>query len=161
MFEIVGRDLGQNVVLENRPGARGTQAAIFLKQQAKPDGYTLAHHHLSILRHPFLTKQPTWDPVEDFTYVMQVSGFTFGTAVRSDSPWKTFRELMDAAKRRPGLAYSVSPFRGRAISRVTTASTRPVPATMSATASAIGISSPRARASATRSARPAIRIEFT
>ena len=109
MFEIVGRDLGQNVVLENRPGARGTQAAIFLKQQAKPDGYTLAHHHLSILRHPFLTKQPTWDPVEDFTYVMQVSGFTFGTAVRSDSPWKTFRELMDAAKRRPGaLTYSTS-----------------------------------------------------
>ncbi len=109
MFEIVGRDLGQSVVLENRPGARGTQAAIFLINQAKPDGYTLAHHHLSILRHPFLTKQPTWDPINDFTYVMQVSGFTFGTAVRSDSPYKTFRDLIEAAKRRPGhLTYSTS-----------------------------------------------------
>jgi tripartite-type tricarboxylate transporter receptor subunit TctC len=109
MFEIVGKDLGQSVVLENRPGARGTQAAIFLINQAKPDGYTLAHHHLSILRHPFLTKQPTWDPVNDFTYIMQVSGFTFGTAVRSDSPYKTFRDLIDAAKRRPGaLTYSTS-----------------------------------------------------
>ena len=109
MFEIVGRDLGQSVVLENRPGARGTQAAIFLINQAKPDGYTLAHHHLSILRHPFLTKQPTWDPINDFTYVMQVSGFTFGTAVRSDSPYKNFRDLIDAAKRRPGaLTYSTS-----------------------------------------------------
>ena len=109
MFEIMGKDIGQNVVLENRPGARGTQAAIFLINQAKPDGYTLAHHHLSILRHPFLTKQPTWDPINDFTYIMQVSGFTFGTAVRSDGPYKTFRDLMDAAKRRPGhLTYSTS-----------------------------------------------------
>jgi tripartite-type tricarboxylate transporter receptor subunit TctC len=109
MAEIVGRDLGQSVVIENRPGARGTQAAIFLINQAKPDGYTLAHHHLSILRHPFLTKQPTWDPINDFTYIMQVSGFTFGTAVRSDGPYKTFRDLMDAAKRRPGhLTYSTS-----------------------------------------------------
>ena len=81
MFEIMGKDFGQTVILENRPGARGTQAALFLIHQAKPDGYTLAHHHLSILRHPFLTKQPTWDPIDDFTYIMQVSGFTFGTAV--------------------------------------------------------------------------------
>jgi tripartite-type tricarboxylate transporter receptor subunit TctC len=109
MFEIMGRDLGQSVVLENRPGARGTQAAIFLVNQAKPDGYTLAHQHLSVLRHPFLTKQPTWDPVADFTYIMQVSGFTFGTAVRSDGPYKTFRDLIDAAKRRPGaLTFSTS-----------------------------------------------------
>lgn len=109
MFEIMGKDLGQSVVIENRPGARGTQAAIFLIKQAKPDGYTLAHHHLSILRHPFLTKQPTWDPIEDFTYIMQVSGFTFGTAVRSDSPYKTFKDLIEAARRQPGkLTYSTS-----------------------------------------------------
>ncbi|MDO9709890.1 tripartite tricarboxylate transporter substrate binding protein [Paracraurococcus lichenis] len=102
MFEIVNKDLGQPVVIENRPGARGTQAAIFLVNQAQPDGYTLAHHHLSILRHPFLTKQKTWDPVADFTYVMQVSGFLFGTAVRSDGPYKTFRDLIEAARRKPG-----------------------------------------------------------
>jgi Uncharacterized protein conserved in bacteria len=109
MFEIMGKDLGQSVVIENRPGARGTQAAIFLIKQAKPDGYTLAHHHLSILRHPFLTKQPTWDPINDFTYIMQVSGFTFGTVVRSDSPYRTFKDLIEAARRQPGkLTYSTS-----------------------------------------------------
>ncbi len=109
MAEIVGRDLGQSVVIENRPGARGTQAALFLVNQAKPDGYTLAHHHLSILRHPFLTKQPTWDPIADFTYVMQVSGFTFGTVVRGDSPHTTFKDLIEAARRRPGeLTFSTS-----------------------------------------------------
>jgi tripartite-type tricarboxylate transporter receptor subunit TctC len=109
MFEVVNRDLGQPVVIENRPGARGTQAAIFLVQQAKPDGYTLAHQHLSVLRHPFLTRQPTWDPVADFTYIMQVSGFLFGTAVRSDRGWPDWQAILAAARAAPGrLTFSTS-----------------------------------------------------
>jgi tripartite-type tricarboxylate transporter receptor subunit TctC len=109
MFEVVNRDLGQPVVIENRPGARGTQAAIFLVQQAKPDGYTLAHQHLSVLRHPFLTRQPTWDPVTDFTYIMQVSGFLFGTAVRSDRGWSDWQAMLTAARAAPGrLTFSTS-----------------------------------------------------
>jgi tripartite-type tricarboxylate transporter receptor subunit TctC len=108
-FELMARDLGQNIVVENMPGARGTRAALFLVQQARPDGYTLAHHHLSILRHPFLTRQATWDPINDFTYVMQVSGFVFGTAVHRDSPWRSFADLLAEARRRPGqLTYSTS-----------------------------------------------------
>lgn len=101
MFEIAGRDLGVSILSENMPGARGTRAAIYLTTQARPDGYTLAHHHLSILRHPFLTRQPTWDPVADFTYIMQFSGFTFGTAVRADSPWRTLADVFEDARRRP------------------------------------------------------------
>jgi tripartite-type tricarboxylate transporter receptor subunit TctC len=109
MFEVVNRDLGQPVVIENRPGARGTQAAIFLVQQAKPDGYTLAHQHLSVLRHPFLTRQPTWDPVADFTYIMQVSGFLFGTAVRTDRGWADWPAMLTAARAAPGqLTFSTS-----------------------------------------------------
>jgi len=109
MFEVFQQDTGQPVLIENMPGARGTRAAMFLVQQARPDGYTLAHHHLSVIRHPFLTRQPTWDPVADFTYVMQITGFVFGTVVRSDSPYRTWAELMEAARRRPGeLTYSTS-----------------------------------------------------
>ncbi|MDB5415602.1 MAG: tripartite tricarboxylate transporter substrate binding protein [Rubritepida sp.] len=109
MFDIMGRDLGQSLVIENMPGARGTRAAFFLTQQARPDGYTLAHHHLSILRHPFLTRQPTWDPVTDFSYIMQITGFVFGTAVRADSRWRSFDDLMNEARERPGdLTYSTS-----------------------------------------------------
>ncbi len=109
MFEIAGKDLGQNIVIENMPGARGTRAATFLVQQGRPDGYTIAHHHLSVLRHPFLTKQPTWDPVNDFTYIIQLTGFVFGTVVRADSPYRTFQDLIAAAKRQPGrLTFSTS-----------------------------------------------------
>lgn len=102
MFEIAGKDLGQTIIIENMPGARGTRAAIFLVQQARPDGYTIAHHHLSVLRHPYLTKQPTWDPINDFTYIMQITGFVFGTAVHKDSPWRSFADMMAAARRQPG-----------------------------------------------------------
>ena len=56
--ELFQQDTGQSLVIENRPGARGTLAAQALFQ-ARPDGYTLAHHHLSVIRHPFLTKQRT------------------------------------------------------------------------------------------------------
>ena len=109
MFEVVQQDLGQAVLMENMPGARGTRAAFYLVQQARPDGYTLAHHHLSIIRHPYLTRQPTWDPVADFSYIMQITGFVFGTVVRSDSPYRSFAELMEAARQRPGeLTYSTS-----------------------------------------------------
>ena len=109
MFEVAGKDFGQTVVIENMPGARGTRAATFLVQQGRPDGYTIAHHHLSVLRHPFLTRQPTWDPVADFSYIIQLTGFVFGTVVRNDSPLKTFPDLIAAAKRQPGrLTYSTS-----------------------------------------------------
>lgn len=109
MFDVMSRDLGVAVVSENMPGARGTRAAMLLKQQAQPDGYTLAHHHLSILRHPFLTRQPTWDPVTDFTYIMQLSGFVFGTVVRNDSPYRSLADVFAAARARPGqVSYSTS-----------------------------------------------------
>lgn len=109
MFEVFQKDTGQAVVIENMAGARGTRAATFLIQQARPDGYTLAHHHLSILRHPFLTRQPTWDPVADFTPIMQLTGFVFGTVVRADSPFRDWRQMMDFAKANPGrLTYSTS-----------------------------------------------------
>lgn len=109
IFEIAGRDMGVSILSENMPGARGTRAAILLTQQAQPDGYTLAHHHLSIIRHPFLTRQPTWDPVTDFTYIMQFSGFLFGTVVRADSPWRSLADVFAEARRQPGrLTYSTS-----------------------------------------------------
>ncbi|WP_207540118.1 tripartite tricarboxylate transporter substrate binding protein [Sabulicella rubraurantiaca] len=109
MFEVFQKDTGQPVIIENMPGARGTRAAIFLIQQARPDGYTLAHHHLSILRHPYLTRAQTWDPVNDFSYIMQLTGFTFGTVVRADSPFRTWQDMMAHAKANPGrLTYSTS-----------------------------------------------------
>jgi tripartite-type tricarboxylate transporter receptor subunit TctC len=107
--ELFQQNHGQPVIIENRPGARGTLAARALLSGTRPDGYTIAHHHLSVIRHPFLTKQTTWDPVNDFTYIMQQTGFVFGIVVRPDSGWNTLADLWAAARARPGqLTYGTS-----------------------------------------------------
>ena len=107
--ELFQQDTGQPLIIENRPGARGTLAARQLISQTRPDGYTIAHHHLSVIRHPFLTRAQSWDPVNDFTYVMQQTGFVFGIVVRPDSGWNTLAEMWAAARAQPGrLTYGTS-----------------------------------------------------
>jgi tripartite-type tricarboxylate transporter receptor subunit TctC len=108
MAELATSVLGQSVVVENRSGARGTLGAVAL-MQARPDGYTVAQQHLSVLRHPFMTSQRTWDPVGDFTYIIGAAGWLFGVVVRADSPWQTWRDYVAEAKASPGrLTFSTS-----------------------------------------------------
>jgi tripartite-type tricarboxylate transporter receptor subunit TctC len=101
MCEEAQKTLGQPVVIENRPGASGTLHAQALAA-AKPDGYTLGQMHLSVVRRPFLVKQPLWDTTKDYSHVMRVCGWTYGVAVKADRPWKTWAEFVAAAKAKPG-----------------------------------------------------------
>ena len=95
------KHLGQPIVIENRPGGSGTLSPGQMAATAKPDGYTVAQIPITIFRFPFMTKT-TFDPAKDFTYIIGVSGYTFGVVVKSDAPWKTFAELLADAKANPG-----------------------------------------------------------
>jgi tripartite-type tricarboxylate transporter receptor subunit TctC len=68
---------------------------------ARPDGYTIAQIPITVFRFPFMTKT-TFDPSTDFTYIIGVSGYTFGVVVRDDAPWKRFQDLTADAKSNPG-----------------------------------------------------------
>ena len=92
--------LGQSVVVENKPGAGGTLGPASLAGNAKPDGYTISQIPISVFRFPHMQKT-TFDPAKDFTYIIGLSGYTFGIVVRPDSPWMTFQEFIDAGKARP------------------------------------------------------------
>lgn len=92
--------LGQPIVVENRPGAAGTLGAQAMVT-AKPDGYTITQVPITVFRNPHLTKVG-YDPLTDLTYLIGVSGYTFGVVVRADAPWKTFQELVAYAKANPG-----------------------------------------------------------
>jgi tripartite-type tricarboxylate transporter receptor subunit TctC len=48
-----------------------------------------------------MQKMP-FDPATDFTYIIGLSGYTFGLVVRPDAPWKTFGEFVAAGKEKPG-----------------------------------------------------------
>jgi tripartite-type tricarboxylate transporter receptor subunit TctC len=109
LCEIASRHLGQPIVIENRPGARGTFAAQILASQAKADGYTLGQIHSGVLSHPFMTRAATWDPVNDFTYIIALTGYLSGLVVRHDAPWASWKALMDDARARPNaITYGTS-----------------------------------------------------
>lgn len=101
LAEIASKILGQNIVIENKPGAGGTLGPGTMALTAKPDGYTIAQFPMGMLRVPHMQKV-NWSPINDFTFIIGVSGYTFGFVVRSDSPYKTFKEYIEAARKNPG-----------------------------------------------------------
>jgi tripartite-type tricarboxylate transporter receptor subunit TctC len=95
------KHLGQSIVIENKPGAGGTIGPANMAANARPDGYTVAQLPITVFRLPFIQKT-SFDPTKDFTYVIHITGYTFGVVVKADAPWKTFQELIDYAKANPG-----------------------------------------------------------
>ena len=95
------KHLGQPIVIENRAGASGTLGPAQMAAAAKPDGYTVSQMPITVFRLPFMAKT-TFDPTKDFTYIIGLTGYTFGVVVRKDAPWNTFQELLADAKANPG-----------------------------------------------------------
>jgi tripartite-type tricarboxylate transporter receptor subunit TctC len=58
--------------------------------------------HMSVLRQPLLNKSLTYHPINDLTYILQITGYVMGVVVRTEAPWKTLPELLDYAKTNPG-----------------------------------------------------------
>ena len=101
MAEQSGKRLGQTMIPENKPGANASLSAVALKD-AKPDGYTLGQIHTGTFRAALMADTPAYDPMVDFTYIIQLSGSVHGIVVRADSPWQTFEEFVAAARAQPG-----------------------------------------------------------
>jgi tripartite-type tricarboxylate transporter receptor subunit TctC len=93
--------LGQQVVVENRPGAAGNIAA---EQTAKapPDGYTVYMASMSHTINASLYPKLSFDAVKDFTPVTLVTSSPFVLAVHPSVPAKTTRDLIALAKAKPG-----------------------------------------------------------
>jgi tripartite-type tricarboxylate transporter receptor subunit TctC len=103
---VVGQQLGaalrQSVVAENRPGANGALAALFVARSA-PDGYTLfmstnSPHSAA----PFLMKRIDYDPVKDFAAITRMGSFTQMLSVHPSIPANSVKELIEHAKANPG-----------------------------------------------------------
>ncbi|ODT37991.1 MAG: hypothetical protein ABS55_01815 [Lautropia sp. SCN 70-15] len=99
--EAATRTLGGSVVVENKPGAGGTLAALSLRS-ARPDGHTLAQAPMGLFRIPHMQKKQSFDPIADFTYISCLTGYTFGLVVPADSPIKSIKDLIEYAKANPG-----------------------------------------------------------
>jgi tripartite-type tricarboxylate transporter receptor subunit TctC len=111
---IAEKHLGQRLIIENKPGVSGTLGAQALAQGAKPDGYTIAQMPITVFRLPAMMKT-NFDPSQDFTWIIHLTGYTFGVVVRADSPWKTWADLVAYAKANPGKLTYATPGNGTSL----------------------------------------------
>ena len=101
LASLVGEDLGQPVVVINKPGASSTIAAAELAG-SKPDGYTLATFPILVVSlTPFFVKIK-YDPLKSFEPLVSISASPYGICVLQNAPWKSFRELIELARKNPG-----------------------------------------------------------
>ena len=90
------------VVVDNRPGAGGN-IGVDAAAKSAPDGYTLVMGQTSNLSiSPSLYAKLNYDPVKDLEPVALVGSGPIAIVVRSDSPYKTLADLVNAAKAKPG-----------------------------------------------------------
>src|SRR5688572_17027429 len=85
--------LGQNVVVENRPGAGGMIGTSHVAK-ATPDGHTLLFISGAFVAHSAVTKNLPYDPNRDFAWITMVLSYPFIVVVKADSPIQTVNDLI-------------------------------------------------------------------
>ena len=93
--------LGQQVIIDNRPSA-GQIVATEAAMKAEPDGYTLLWLNQGHAVSVSLFKSLPYDPVRDFAPVSTVGFFGLALLVNSESPYRSLKEFIAAAKASPG-----------------------------------------------------------
>jgi tripartite-type tricarboxylate transporter receptor subunit TctC len=92
--------LSQPIVVQNKAGGAGRVGAAVVSKE-KPDGYTiLATTDGAFILGPFFDKV-SYKPMEDFTFIAQNGKLDFGLIVPANSPFKTFKDLLEFARANP------------------------------------------------------------
>jgi tripartite-type tricarboxylate transporter receptor subunit TctC len=97
-----GPALGTTFIIENKPGAGGSNGSDFTAKAA-PDGYTIQGGTISshAINVSLYTKLP-YDPVKNFQPITLIGSMPNVLVVRADSPYKTIQDVVAAAKAKPG-----------------------------------------------------------
>lgn len=94
-------DLGQQVIVENRPGAGGT-IGVEAVAKSPPDGYTLLVIQSSITINPSLQPKIPYDPVRDLEPISKMASYMFFVVAHPSLPVRSVKQLIALAKSQPG-----------------------------------------------------------
>ena len=98
----MSKNIGQQVVVDNRPGAGGNIAAE-AATKAQPDGYTLFACTTGVFAiQPFLYSKLPYDPEKGFAHITQTGSLPYIVVTHPSLPAKNIREFIAVAKARPG-----------------------------------------------------------
>jgi tripartite-type tricarboxylate transporter receptor subunit TctC len=102
VFQRLAKVMGQQFVIDNRPGAAGTIGAGYVAKQA-PDGYTLlVGTNSTHVMAPYMYKSLPYDQDKAFAPVMLMTTMPQVIAVHPSVPAKSLKEFIDYARQRPG-----------------------------------------------------------
>ena len=96
----LGERLGQNVIVENRPGAGGMIGTNHIAK-ATPDGHSLLFISGAFTAHSAVTRNLPYDPLRDFAWITTVVTYPFVIVVKADSATQTVTDLIALAKKHP------------------------------------------------------------
>jgi tripartite-type tricarboxylate transporter receptor subunit TctC len=99
----LGKILGQQIIVTNKPGASDTLGTDALAK-AKKDGYTLGYTSTAAMVFSRINNPESvpYDVMKDFDPLALHTFYPLSVAVQAGSPWKTFKDLVDYAKKNPG-----------------------------------------------------------
>jgi tripartite-type tricarboxylate transporter receptor subunit TctC len=101
VFDRLSAELGQSIVVENRPGAGGTLGTA-LVVKAAPDGYSVLAHSSALTIAPAIFPDLTFDAAKDLASVLMIGASANVMIVPASRPWKTVQEFIAEAKAKPG-----------------------------------------------------------
>jgi tripartite-type tricarboxylate transporter receptor subunit TctC len=102
LSQAAGSDFGQSIVIENKAGASGILGAQMIAAEKRSDGYLLTQMHTTAFRMTALMDKPAYDVLHDYSWIIQLVGYSYGTVVRADSRWNNWSEFVAYSKANPG-----------------------------------------------------------
>jgi tripartite-type tricarboxylate transporter receptor subunit TctC len=112
--DAAAKHLGQPIVIDNKAGGSGAVGPATMAASAKPDGYTISQIPITVFRLP-LMQQASWDAEKDFSYIIHLTGYTFGVTTHVDTPFKKWQDVIDYAKANPGKVTYATPGAGTSL----------------------------------------------
>src|SRR6202790_2395705 len=101
VFDRLAAELGQSIVVENRPGAGGTLGTAMVVK-ADPDGYSILAQSSALAISPAIYPKLTFDPTKDLASALMIGSSANVMIVPVTRRWKTVQDFITDAKARPG-----------------------------------------------------------